>query len=168
MQMTTLLSALALTITIALSANAAEHDHAAGHAHGAEHGSTSAEQKPWGTPGDPAKATRTVHIHMNDQMRFVPDRLDVKEGETVRLVLHNDGQLLHEFVLGDKAQLDEHAAMMLQQPNMAHTGMDMLHVQPGEEGEVTWTFDRAGTFDFGCLIAGHYQAGMVGKVAVTQ
>lgn len=168
MQMTTLLSALALAITIALSANAAEHDHAAGHAHGAEHGSTSAEQKPWGTPGDPAKATRTVHIHMNDQMRFVPDRLDVKEGETVRLVLHNDGQLLHEFVLGDKAQLDEHAAMMLQQPNMAHTGMDMLHVQPGEEGEVTWTFDRTGTFDFGCLIAGHYQAGMVGKVAVTQ
>ena len=168
MQMTTLLSALALTITIALSANAAEHDHAAGHAHGADHGSTSAEQKPWGTPGDPAKATRTVHIHMNDQMRFVPDRLDVKEGETVRLVLHNDGQLLHEFVLGDKAQLDEHAAMMLQQPNMAHTGMDMLHVQPGEEGEVTWTFDRAGSFDFGCLIAGHYQAGMVGKVAVTQ
>ncbi len=168
MQMKSLLSALALTITIALSANAAEHDHAAGHAHGAEHGSTSAEQKPWGTPGDPAKATRTVHIHMNDQMRFVPDRLDVKEGETVRLVLHNDGQLLHEFVLGDKAQLDEHAAMMLEQPNMAHTGMDMLHVQPGEEGEVTWTFDRAGTFDFGCLIAGHYQAGMVGKVAVTQ
>ncbi|AEF22202.1 cupredoxin domain-containing protein [Pseudomonas fulva] len=168
MQMTTLLSALALTITIALSANAAEHDHAAGHAHGAEHGSTSAEQKPWGTPGDPAKATRTVHIHMNDQMRFVPDRLDVKEGETVRLVLHNDGQLLHEFVLGDKAQLDEHAAMMLRQPNMAHTGMDMLHVQPGEEGEVTWTFDRAGTFDFACLIAGHYQAGMVGKVAVMQ
>ena len=105
---------------------------------------------------------------MNDQMRFVPDRLEVKAGETVRLVLHNDGQLLHEFVLGDKAQLDEHAAMMLQQPNMAHTGMDMLHVQPGEEGEVTWTFDRAGSFDFGCLIAGHYQAGMVGKVAVTQ
>ncbi len=164
---TALVSTLALAALLQASIlDAAEHEHGAGH--GAGHATQNAEQKPWGIPGDAAEATRTVHIRMNDQMRFVPDRLDVKEGETVRLVLHNDGQLLHEFVLGDRAQLDEHAAMMLQQPNMAHTGMDMLHVQPGEEGEVTWTFDRAGTFDFGCLIAGHYQAGMVGKVAVTQ
>lgn len=164
---TTLVSTLALAALLQASIlDAAEHEHGAGH--GAGHATQNAEQKPWGIPGDAAEATRTVHIRMNDQMRFVPDRLEVKAGETVRLVLHNDGQLLHEFVLGDKAQLDEHAAMMLRQPNMAHTGMDMLHVQPGEEGEVTWTFDRAGTFDFACLIAGHYQAGMVGKVAVMQ
>lgn len=164
---TTLVSSLALAALLqAPVLDAAEHEHAGDH--GAGHATQDAEQKPWGVPADAAKATRTVHIRMNDQMRFVPDRLEVRAGETVRLVLHNDGQLLHEFVLGDKAQLDEHAAMMLQQPNMAHTGMDMLHVQPGEEGEVTWTFDRTGTFDFGCLIAGHYQAGMVGKVAVTQ
>ncbi|OLU35354.1 cupredoxin domain-containing protein [Pseudomonas sp. PA27(2017)] len=164
---TTLVSTLALAALLQASIlDAAEHEHGAGH--GAGHATQSIEQKPWGIPGDAAEATRTVHIRMNDHMRFVPDRLEVKAGETVRLVLHNDGQLLHEFVLGDKAQLDEHAAMMLRQPNMAHTGMDMLHVQPGEEGEVTWTFDRAGTFDFACLIAGHYQAGMVGKVAVMQ
>ncbi|OLU17778.1 hypothetical protein BVH01_11130 [Pseudomonas sp. PA1(2017)] len=164
---TALVSTLALAALLQASIlDAAEHEHGAGH--GAGHATQNAEQKPWGIPGDAAEATRTVHIRMNDQMRFVPDRLEVKAGETVRLVLHNDGQLLHEFVLGDKAQLDEHAAMMLRQPNMAHTGMDMLHVQPGEEGEVTWTFDRAGTFDFACLIAGHYQAGMVGKVAVMQ
>jgi plastocyanin len=28
-------------------------------------------------------------------------------------------------------------------------------------------FNRPGEFDFACLIAGHYQAGMVGKITVT-
>lgn len=164
---TTMMSALALAAFLqAPLASAGDHAHGSGHQAG--YGAGSAEQKPWGTPGDAARATRTVEIRMNDQMRFVPDKLEVKEGETVRFVLHNDGQLLHEFVLGDKAYLDEHAAMMLQQPTMAHTGMDMLHVQPGEQGEVVWTFNRAGAFDFGCLIAGHYQAGMVGQVGVAE
>lgn len=162
-----LISAMALAALLqAPVLNAAEHEHGAGH--GAGQAAGDAGQKPWGIPGDAAKATRTVEIRMNDQMRFVPNKLEVKEGETVRFVLHNDGQVLHEFVLGDKARLDEHAAQMLKQPTMAHAGMDMLHVQPGKQGEVTWTFNRAGDFDFGCLIVGHYQAGMVGQVAVAK
>lgn len=42
----------------------------------------------------------------------------------------------------------------------------MVHVPPGWTGEILWTFNRAGEFGFACLIAGHYQAGMVGKVSV--
>jgi uncharacterized cupredoxin-like copper-binding protein len=42
----------------------------------------------------------------------------------------------------------------------------MAHVSPGKTGEIVWTFNRPGTFDFACLIAGHYQAGMVGKINV--
>ena len=37
---------------------------------------------------------------------------------------------------------------------------------PGKTGEIVWTFNRPGDFDFACLIAGHYQAGMVGKIKV--
>jgi uncharacterized cupredoxin-like copper-binding protein len=39
-------------------------------------------------------------------------------------------------------------------------------VAPGKTGEIVWTFNRAGQFDFACLIAGHYQAGMIGKITV--
>jgi uncharacterized cupredoxin-like copper-binding protein len=42
----------------------------------------------------------------------------------------------------------------------------MAHVAPGKTGEIVWTFNRPGDFDFACLIAGHYEAGMVGKVKV--
>ncbi len=103
---------------------------------------------------------------MSDSMRFTPDRIEVKQGETVRLLLKNEGKLLHEFVLGTKKELDEHAALMVKFPNMEHDEPYMAHVPPGKRGQIVWTFNRAGEFDFACLIAGHYQAGMVGKVKV--
>jgi uncharacterized cupredoxin-like copper-binding protein len=55
---------------------------------------------------------------------------------------------------------------MLRFPTMEHSEPYMAHVRPGSTGEIVWTFNRAGEFDFSCLIAGHYQAGMVGKVRV--
>ncbi|MGQ3051289.1 MAG: cupredoxin domain-containing protein [Roseateles sp.] len=140
-------------------------------AHGDEkHGKTAAplkkEQEAWGIAGDAKKVTRTVTLKMTDNMRFTPDRIEVKLGETLRLVVHNDGKMLHELVIGTKKELDEHAALMLKFPNMEHDEPYMTHVDPGKKGEIVWTFNRAGEFDFACLIAGHYQAGMVGKIRV--
>jgi uncharacterized cupredoxin-like copper-binding protein len=124
------------------------------------------EQKDWGIAGDAKAVTRTVEFKMTDNMRFTPDKLEVKQGQTVKLVLRNNGAVLHEFVLGTKQELEEHAALMLKFPTMEHSEPYMAHVPPGKTGEIVWTFNRAGEFDFACLIAGHYQAGMVGKVKV--
>lgn len=124
------------------------------------------EQKPWGIAGDAKRGTRTIRVSMSDRMRFVPDRISVREGETVRMVVKNDGQLMHEFVIGTKKELDEHAVLMKKFPSMEHDEPYMVHVAPGRTGEIVWTFNRAGEFDFGCLIAGHYEAGMVGRITV--
>jgi uncharacterized cupredoxin-like copper-binding protein len=143
----------------------------AAQAHGdAKHPSKAAEvrkeQKPWGIAGDAKAAGRTVEFQMSDDMRFRPDRLEVRQGETLRLVIRNTGKLMHEYVLGTQAELDEHAALMIKFPTMEHDEPYMAHVPPGQTGEIVWTFNRAGEFDFACLIAGHYQAGMVGKIVV--
>ena len=124
------------------------------------------EQKPWGIAGDAKAVTRTIEIRMSDKMRFTPDLISVREGETVRLVHRNGGKQLHEFVLGTKQELDAHAALMLKFPQMEHDEPCMAHVRAGKKGEMVWTFNRAGEFDFACLIPGHCQAGMVGKVRV--
>ncbi len=124
------------------------------------------EQKPFGIAGDAKAVKRTITFSMTDAMRFEPDHISVKQGETIRFVLVNHGTQMHEFVLGTKEELDEHAALMQKFPNMEHDEPYMAHVQPGKTGTVIWTFNRAGEFDFACLIAGHYQAGMVGKVTV--
>jgi uncharacterized cupredoxin-like copper-binding protein len=124
------------------------------------------EQVAWGIAGYPGQVTRTLQIRMNDQMRFVPDQLQVQLGETVRLQIHNEGKMLHELVLGTPQELEKHAELMLRFPGMQHDEPYMAHVGPGQSGEIIWTFSRAGEVDFACLIAGHYQAGMRGKVLV--
>ena len=138
--------------------------------HGDEYGKASGpvvkEQKPWGIAAEPQAGLRAIHVSMNDRMRFVPDSIAVKAGETVRLVVKNDGRQTHEFVIGTKKELDEHATLMKKFPNMQHEEPYMVHVAPGKTGEIVWTFNRPGEFDFGCLIAGHYDAGMVGKIRV--
>ena len=143
------------------------------HAHGdkanaRKAGTVVKEQKPWGIAGDAKSVTRTVEVRMLDTMRFMPDRIEVKQGETIRFVHKNDGKIMHEFVIGTKKELDEHAVLMQKFPNMEHDEPYMAHVAPGKIGEIIWTFNRAGDFDFACLIPGHYQAGMVGQVKVSK
>jgi uncharacterized cupredoxin-like copper-binding protein len=70
------------------------------------------------------------------------------------------------MVIGDKKTLDEHAALMVKFPGMEHDEPYMAHVAAGKQGSLLWNFNRPGEFDFACLIAGHYQAGMVGKIKV--
>lgn len=142
-------------------------------AHGnQDHGKTAAaqevkkEQKPWGIAGDAAAVQRTVEVRMTDDMRFTPGTISVREGETVRFVVRNAGKVMHEMVIGTKQELDEHAAMMAKFPGMEHDEPYMTHVSPGKKGDLIWTFNRPGDFDFACLIPGHYQAGMVGKIKV--
>jgi len=126
------------------------------------------EQKAWGIADDASSAVRTITLNMGDDMRFSPNHFSVKQGETVRLRVVNQGQIMHEVVLGTQATLDEHAQMMLKFPGMEHAEPYMAHVAPGATEELVWNFNRAGTFDFACLIAGHYQAGMTGTFTVTE
>lgn len=124
------------------------------------------EQTDWGIAGDTAAVARTIEVSMGDDMRFKPGQLTVKEGETIRFVVHNKGALLHEFVIGTKAENAKHAELMLKFPGMEHDEPYMAHVDPGKTGEIVWTFNKAGKFEFACLIAGHFQAGMVGTITV--
>ena len=124
------------------------------------------EQKAWGIAGDAKAVTRTITLRMTDDMRFTPSHIAVREGETLRLRAENKGQVLHEIVIGTKADLDQHAAMMAKHPGMEHDEPHMAHVKAGQTGDIVWTFNRPGNFDFACLIAGHYQAGMTGTITV--
>jgi uncharacterized cupredoxin-like copper-binding protein len=153
------LATLALSLSTSVLAHGNE-DHAK------KTGPVKKEQKAWGIAGDAKAARRTIEVGMTDNMRFSPDNIEVRQGETVKFVVRNAGKVMHEFVIGTKKDLDEHAAMMVKFPTMEHDEPYMAHVGPGKTGEIVWTFNRAGDFDFACLIAGHYQAGMVGKIKV--
>ena len=135
--------------------------------HAPKKGPVVKEQKDWGIAGDAKAAKRSIEVGMADNMRFTPDLIEVRLGETVRFVARNAGKVMHEFVIGTKAENGKHAEMMVKFPTMEHDEPYMAHVKPGQRGDIVWHFNRAGTFDFACLIAGHYQAGMVGKITVS-
>jgi len=139
-------------------------------AHGEQHGTSRAavvkEQKPWGIAGEARDATRTVEIRMTDDMKLSPNHLDVREGETLRLRAVNRGKLMHEIVIGTGEELKAHAELMKKHPGMEHDEPYMAHVPPGRRGDIVWTFNRAGDFEFACLIAGHFEAGMRGTIRV--
>lgn len=142
----------------------------------------------FGQPATAAQATRTVEVVMGD-MYFEPRALEVKAGETVRFVLVNNGQVAHEFNLGDAAmharhqqqmlamqgQMDpsamEHGAMdhsAMAQGGMQHDEPNMVMVAPGKRAELTWTFSQTTPIEFACNVPGHYQAGMVGKLTIAK
>lgn len=177
--MKTLIAVLALAALPLLGEAAG--DHAGGHGHPSGEGphaapdtnrmphgahGPAAHTSAIGRPGDPAQVSRTFEVIMHDDMRFTPAQIRVKAGETVRFFLRNRGNLPHEFVLGTRAELAQHAAEMRAQPHMQHADPNMAEVAPGRMGGIVWQFERPGTVSFACLVPGHFEAGMVGSVEV--
>jgi uncharacterized cupredoxin-like copper-binding protein len=125
-----------------------------------------AEEKPFGRAADPKKANRTIRVDMSDRMRFSPAELEVRRNDTVRFVVKNSGKQMHEMVLGTMQELKEHAELMRKHPGMEHDESWMAHVAPGKTADLGWQFTKPGTYYYGCLIPGHFEAGMMGKVVV--
>jgi len=134
-----------------------------GHSHGHDAGFSAGE------PGDPKKPARIVQITMNEgdgKMMYVPDRVEIRRGEQIKFVLRNNGALDHEFILATTAENLKHAEEMKKNPEMEHDDPNAKRLAPKKTNEVVWRFTKAGEFEFGCLIPGHREAGMIGTVVV--
>lgn len=166
---TRMVAAVAL---VALLGGCGGHDHgddaaadpqADAHEHSHEHDAPS--ELAFGAPGSPSTATRTIEVVTEDPYRFAPRDLEVESGETVTFVVTNEGRQEHEFVLGDEDYQESHAEEMAA-GGMHHEG-NAVTVAPGATEELTWTFPSDGEVLYGCHVAGHYDAGMVGAISVS-
>jgi len=124
-----------------------------------------------GQPGDPNKPARTIHVLMRDDgneqnMRFEPALITVRKGEQIRFLLENGGTESHEFMLATVAENRKHAELMRKFPDMEHDDPNAKRLAMSERGELLWRFTKVGQFEFACLIPGHYEAGMLGKIIV--
>jgi uncharacterized cupredoxin-like copper-binding protein len=122
-----------------------------------------------GRPGDPHKPARTVEIAMREEYGlqiFVPEKVEVRRGEQIRFVIHNEGTHDHEFLLATTAENVKHASIMKKNPDMVHDDPNGITVKPEKTGELFWRFTNAGTFEFSCLVPGHREEGMIGTVIV--
>jgi uncharacterized cupredoxin-like copper-binding protein len=148
--------------------------------HGGGHGAKT------GSEGDRNEASRTVNVDMFDNY-FEPKSMSFKEGETVRFVVKNKGEFVHEFNIATAEMHASHQTEMMQMMErgilesdrinhemMGHGAGGMRHdhansvlLEPGDTGEVIWTFDSHSKLEFACNVPGHYDSGMMGKIKLS-
>jgi uncharacterized cupredoxin-like copper-binding protein len=122
-----------------------------------------------GKPGEAADVTRTIDVTMREtddgEMLFASRTLDIAKGETIRFNIINKGELEHEFVIDTLEGNAEHKIAM-EKFDMEHDDPNSVRLDEGASGEVIRTFSNASTFEFACLIPGHYESGMHGPINV--
>ena len=183
---------LALTLSVSTGAMAAGN-HSGGHGHGQASGGHGGGHGHGGSanigkPGTAADVSRTITVTMTDN-RYSPENIEVKRGETIRFVLKNEGEFVHEFNIGTakmhKAHQKEMMIMMEQgvlEPDrinhakmkmdmgggktMEHSDPNSALLEPNKSGEIVWKFGSDARLEFACNVPGHYEAGMVGKISV--
>lgn len=155
--MKSLILAIAVVLSPSLALAAGTHDGGHDYATGAP--ATDGEMK-------------IVEVSMRETedgaMVYEPKELSFAAGETVRLVITNKGELEHEFVMDTIEANAKHKELMAKFPEMEHDDPNAVRLQPGETGEILWTFTKAGEFEFACLMLGHYESGMHGPLNVTK
>lgn len=129
-----------------------------------------------GRPGDPSAVSRTIVLVATDT-RFNVQTIQVRDGETVKIVVRNKGSLVHEVTIGDPEMQKMHQAEMLRlmeagkltadtvAPGVEHGHPNSVLLEPGESKTIIWTFARHEPLEFACNVPGHYEAGMKGRFA---
>ena len=182
---------LAVTATVVLTAPGtalAGGAHGGGHDHGKGHGHGHADAMAFGGPGKASEVGRTIKVRMGDNY-FEPEKLVIQAGETVRFVVENEGEFLHEFNLGTAAMHAEHQKEMMTMmehgmltptgidhammkthytemgmPGHVHDEPNSVLVEPGKTEELVWKFAAARDLEFAWNVPCHYEAGMMGEI----
>ena len=138
-----------------------------------------------GQPGGSSGNARTIQVTMADSY-FQPEAITVEPGETIRFVVRNAGELVHEFNIGtaemhrahapEMMMLVEHGVLEADRINHKaakamkesmghglHAEGNSVMLEPGKTGELVWKFPQGGRLEFACNVPGHYDAGMVGE-----
>ena len=141
-----------------------------------------------GEKGDPNKVDRTINIKMYDNY-YEPNIIKVKKGETIKFVVQNLGEMVHEYniatkemhikhqpemqklvdhgiLLVDKIDMKKMKTMSKKDHSLSHSHSNSVMIEPKKTGEIIWKFSKSLTLEMACNIPGHYETGMVGQIII--
>ena len=139
-----------------------------------------------GEKGIESEVDRTIEIKMFDNF-FEPNRIDIKKGETIKFIVINLGNLVHEFNIANKEMHINHQSEMMKMieneillgdridyKNMKEIAkfdhsMSLSHansvlLEPNMSGEIIWKFNSNIKLEAACNIPGHYESGMIAEI----
>ena len=139
-----------------------------------------------GQKGDPSQIDRVIEVKMYDNY-YEPNEFEIKKNETIKFVVLNMGDLVHEFniatkemhikhqpemmmlveneiLLSDKIDMEKMAQMSKKNPAMGHSHSNSVMLSPGQRGELIWKFNNKVNIEAACNVPGHYEVGMIAKI----
>ncbi len=139
-----------------------------------------------GEKGDPSKVDRTINIKMYDNY-YEPNSIKVKKGETIKFIVKNLGEMVHEYNIATKEMHLKHQPEMLRlvesgilkidkidmvkmkemskkDHSLSHSHSNSVIVEPNDTKEIIWKFTQNTNLEMACNVPGHYQTGMIGKI----
>ena len=146
----------------------------------------SAGMKMIGEKGDIKDVTKVVTVKMFDNY-YEPNEIVVKKGETVKFIVKNMGELVHELniatkemhikhqpemakmveheiLLADKIDKNKMKEMSKMDHSMAHKHANSVLLEPNDTGEIIWKFSTSTQLEIACNVPGHYEAGMIARI----
>ena len=141
-----------------------------------------------GEKGDPNKVDRTINIKMYDNY-YEPNIVIVKKDETIKFIVQNLGEMVHEYniatkemhikhqpemekmveheiLLVDKIDMVKMKKMSKEDHSLGHSHSNSVLLEPKKTGELIWKFSKNIDLEMACNVPGHYQIGMVGKIII--
>ena len=141
-----------------------------------------------GEKGDPNKIDRVVNIKMYDNY-YEPNLVKIKKGETIKFVVENLGEMVHEYNIGTKEmhikhqpemqKLIDHEILMVDKidkikmkkmskmdHSLSHSHTNSVMLEPKTSGVIIWKFTKDINLEMACNIPGHYETGMFGNLII--
>ncbi len=139
-----------------------------------------------GVKGQEENIDRVIKVSMYDNY-FEPNKFEIKKNETIKFIVKNKGQLVHEFniatkemhlkhqpemmmmveheiLLADKIDKKKMKEMSKKHPAMAHSHSNSVLLSPGEKAELIWKFSNTVDLEAACNVPGHYDVGMIANI----
>ena len=139
-----------------------------------------------GEKGDPAKVDRVIKVKMYDNY-YEPSKFNIKKDQTIKFIVYNYGELVHEFNIATKEMHLKHQPEMMKMVeneillvdridkkkmkelskkdhSMSHSHSNSILLEPKKSAEIIWKFNTEAELEAACNVPGHYEAGMIAKI----
>ena len=139
-----------------------------------------------GEKGEANKVDRVIEVKMYDTF-YEPNEFKIKKNETIKFIVHNYGELVHEFniatkkmhlkhqpemmkmaengiLLADKIDKQKMKELSKEDHSMSHSHANSVLLEPNKSAEIIWKFNTDADLEAACNVPGHYEAGMIAKI----
>ena len=140
-----------------------------------------------GEKGNSADVSKVITVKMYDNY-YEPSKFEIKKNQTIKFIVYNYGEFVHEFNIATKKMHLKHQPEMMKMVeneillanridkkkmkelskkdhSMSHSHSNSVLLEPNQRGEIIWKFNTDAELEAACNVPGHYQSGMIAKIS---